>query len=151
MTPLQANEIRLMEKAGQLAAETLAHVGKFVKAGITTDELDKIAHDYTLSKGALPAPLNYHGFPKSICTSINDCICHGVPNQTQLKDGDIVNIDVTCIREGFHGDTSSMFFVGDVSKAAKDLCDVAQKAMHKGIEQVAPFATTEKLKPAEPE
>ena len=125
-----------------MAAQTLAHVGQFVKPGITTDELDKIAHDFTLSHGAKPAPLGYHGFPKSICTSVNSCICHGVPGNEVLKDGDIVNIDVTCIREGYHGDTSSMFFVGEVSEAAKTLCEVAFEAMHKGIEQVGPKSTT---------
>ena len=142
MTPLQADEIRKMEKAGQLAAQTLQHVGKFVKAGITTDELDKICHDYTLSHGAIPAPLNYNGFPKSLCTSVNHCICHGVPGEEKLKDGDIVNIDVTCILDGFHGDTSSMFFVGDVSDKAKDICDVALKARDRGIEELAPGKTT---------
>jgi methionyl aminopeptidase len=86
--------------------------------------------------------LGYHGFPKSICTSINYCICHGVPDDTKLKDGDVVNVDVTVIKEGFHGDTSSMFFVGEVAKAAKDICDAAFEAMHKGILEVAPGATT---------
>lgn len=142
MTPLKADEIRKMEKAGQLAAQTLLHVGKFVKAGITTDELDKICHDYTLSHGATPAPLNYNGFPKSLCTSVNECICHGVPGEERLKDGDIINIDVTCILDGFHGDTSSMFFVGDVSDKAKDICDVALKARDRGIEEVGPGKTT---------
>lgn len=131
-----------MEKAGQLAAETLYHVGKFVKEGITTNELDKIAHDYTLSKGAKPAPLGYNGFPKSICTSVNHCICHGVPDDQKLKDGDIINIDVTSILDGFHGDTSAMFFVGDVSDKAKEICDIAKRAMETGIEQVGPGQTT---------
>jgi methionyl aminopeptidase len=142
MTPLKANEIRLMEAAGQLAAQTLVYVGKYVKSGITTNELDKIAHEYVLSKGATSAPLGYHGFPKSICTSINACVCHGVPDGTKLKDGDVINIDVTVIKEGFHGDTSAMFFVGEVSKEAKDICDAAFEAMHKGILEVAPGATT---------
>lgn len=142
MTPLQASEIQLMEKAGRLAAETLIYVGKFVKAGITTNELDKIGHDYTLSKGATPAPLGYHGFPKSLCTSVNECICHGVPNDYVLKDGDIINVDITCIKDGFHGDTSAMFTVGQVSQTAQDIIDCAYNAMIKGIEQVKPFATT---------
>jgi methionyl aminopeptidase len=141
MTPLAANEIRLMEKAGQLAARTLVHVGKYVREGITTNELDKIAHDFTLTNGATPAPLGYHGFPKSICTSINHCICHGLPDETKLKLGDIINIDVTVIKDGYHGDTSAMFFVGDVSDKARDICDAAFEAMNKGIEQVAPGAT----------
>jgi len=142
MTPLAANEIRLMEKAGQLAAQALAHVGRYVREGITTDELDKIANDFVLSHGATSAPLNYHGYPKSICTSVNHCICHGLPDKERLKTGDILNIDVTVLREGFHGDTSAMFFVGDVSDAAKDICNAAYEAMWKGIEQVRPGATT---------
>ncbi len=142
MTPMAANEIRLMEQAGKLAAETLIHVGKFAKEGITTNELNNIAHDYALSHGATPAPLNYNGFPKSICTSINHCICHGVPDETRLKKGDIINIDVTVIKEGFHGDTSAMFFIGDVSDEARDICDAAHEAMLKGIEEVNPMATT---------
>ena len=131
-----------MERAGQLAAKTLEHVGKQVAAGITTDELNQIANDYVLSHDATPAPLNYHGFPKSICTSVNHSICHGVPDGTPLQDGDILNIDVTVIKEGFHGDTSSMFFVGSISDSAKNLCAAAEAAMHKGIEQVGPGATT---------
>lgn len=142
MTPLVANEIRKMEKAGQLAAQALAYVGKYVRPGITCLELDHIAHDYTLSHDAIPAPLNYHGFPKSICTSVNHCICHGVPDETKLQEGDIINIDVTVIKDGYHGDTSAMFMVGEVSSLAKDICDAAFQAMHRGIEQVAPGATT---------
>lgn len=130
-----------MEKAGQLAARTLEYVGKHVRAGITTDELDKICYDYTMSNHATPAPLGYNGFPKSMCISINEVICHGVPDNTVLKDGDIVNLDVTCIREGFHGDTSAMFFVGEVSDKAKKICEVAFEARARGIEQVAPGNT----------
>ncbi len=142
MTPLSKNEIVKMRAAGKLAARTLEHAGKFVRAGITTDEIDKIVHDYTLSAGALPAPLGYHGFPKSSCTSVNSVICHGVPDGTVLKLGDIVNIDVTCILDGFYGDTSRTFFVGEVSDLAKDLTDCAEKAMWRGIEEVSPFVTT---------
>lgn len=136
------DEIKTMRQAGQLAARCLQHVGSFVREGMTTDELDKIAYDFTLSHGAKPAPLGYNGFPKSICTSVNHCICHGVPGQEILKLGDIINIDVTCIYEGFHGDTSAMFFVGEVSEKAKDICDVAYQAMLKGIEEVSPFNLT---------
>ena len=142
MTPVKANDIRLMEKSGQLAAKTLAHVGSFVRPGITTNELDKIAYDYTLSHGARPAPLNYHGFPKSICTSVNECICHGVPDEKPLVEGDVVNIDVTCELNGYYGDTSSMFYVGEVTEDVKDICDVAKRAMEKGIEAIRPFGTT---------
>lgn len=141
MTPMKADEIRKMERAGNLAARTLIHVGKHVRAGITTNELDQIAYDFTLSHEAKPAPLGYHGYPKSICTSINEVICHGLPDNTVLKDGDIINIDVTVLKDGFHGDTSSMFFVGEVSDKAKDICDAALNAMKKGIEQVGPKAT----------
>lgn len=141
MTPLKADQIRKMEAAGQLAAQCLQYVGGFVKEGITTNELDKIAHEWTLSKGALPAPLGYNGFPKSICTSVNDCICHGVPDETPLKVGDAINVDVTCIKEGFHGDTSSMFFVGEPSERALKLSDCAFEAMHKGIEAISPNGT----------
>lgn len=139
---MQASEIRMMEKAGRLAANGLQNVGKYVKAGVTTNELDKIVHDYFLSHGAKPATLDYKGYPKSSCTSVNHCICHGVPDDEPLKDGDIVNVDITCLLEGFHGDTSSMFLVGDVSEKARDLCDAAFEAMHKGIEQVVPGNTT---------
>lgn len=125
-----------------MAARTLEYAGKFVRAGITTNEIDKIVHDYTLSNGAIPAPLGYNGFPKSVCTSVNSCICHGVPDGTILKDGDIINVDVTCILDGYYGDTSRTYFVGEVSDAAKDLTDCAEKAMWKGIEEVKPFATT---------
>ncbi|OFZ13427.1 MAG: type I methionyl aminopeptidase [Bdellovibrionales bacterium RBG_16_40_8] len=142
MTPLTLDEIRKMECAGQLAAKTLANVGKYVRIGITTNELDSIAADFVLSSGAISAPLNYHGYPKSICTSVNYNICHGVPDDTPLKEGDILNIDITVIKDGYHGDTSAMFFVGEVSQEAKTICAVAAEAMQKGIEQVLPHATT---------
>lgn len=142
MTPMKADEIRKMEKAGQLAAQCLVYLGRQVKAGVTTQELDQMAYDFALSNNAKPAPLNYRGYPKSICTSVNDCICHGLPSNYALKDGDIINIDVTLIKDGFHGDTSSMYFVGEVSDKAKKICETAYQAMHKGIEQVGPKATT---------
>lgn len=142
MTPKTANEIRLMRDVGRLAAKTLEHAGSFVKAGVTTNEINQIVHDFTLSHNALPAPLNYHGFPKSVCTSVNSCVCHGVPDDTKLVDGDIINIDVTCVKEGFHGDTSRVFFVGDVSEKAKAVTATAHAAMMKGIEKVAPKTTT---------
>ena len=131
-----------MEKVCRLAAETLVHVAKFAKAGITTDELDKIAHDFTLSHDAKPAPLGYHGFPKSICTSLNDVVCHGVPDSTVLKDGDILNLDITCLKWGFHGDTSMTVFIGEPSAEAKRLVECAEQAMLRGIEVVGPSATT---------
>ena len=131
-----------MEKTCRLAAEVLHHMSKQVQAGRTTDELDKIAHDYILSRGATPAPLGYHGYPKSICTSINDIICHGVPDGTTLKAGDCINIDVTTIVGGYYGDTSATFFVGEVSERAKRLTGCAFDAMMKGIESITPNGFT---------
>ena len=125
-----------------MAAELLQYLGPFAKAGTTTNEIDKIAEDYTRSKGALPAPLGYHGFPKSICTSVNHCICHGVPDGQTLRAGDIVNIDVTVLLDGFHGDTSATFYVGEVSAGAQRLVECAKEAMERGIEEVRPYATT---------
>ncbi len=138
-----ADDIRQMEAACRLAAEVLVHTGKFVKAGITTDELDQIADDMTRSRGARSACVGYHGYPKAICSSINDTICHGLPKKSdRLKDGDIVNIDVTVLLNGFHGDTSAMFFVGNVSEDAKKLCQVAFDAMHVGIKAARAGAFT---------
>jgi len=135
-------EIEIMRRVCKLAARTLENVGSYVKAGITTDELDKIAHDFALSHGAKSAPLGYHGFPKSICSSVNGVICHGVPDNTVLKEGDIVNLDITCLKDGFHGDTSATFFVGQVSDRARDITDCAFQAMHKGIEAITPNGST---------
>lgn len=142
MTPKTANEIRLMEKAGRLAAECLQYTGKQVRKGISTQELDLIADDFIRSRGGISACIGYHGYPKAICTSVNDVICHGVPGKYILKDGDIINIDITVIKEGFHGDTSSMFFVGQVSDAAKKLSECAFEAMNKGIAAVKAGGTT---------
>jgi len=135
------DEIEKMRVAGRLAAEVLEMVGEHVRPGITTDELNQICHDYIVDvQQAIPAPLNYRGFPKSICTSVNHQVCHGIPGNKVLKDGDIVNIDVTVIKEGFHGDTSKMFFIGRPSILAQRLVDVTHKAMWKGIELVRPGA-----------
>ncbi len=142
MKPMTMDEVKLMEKAGRLAGETLKHVGQFVKSGVSTNELDKIVHDYTLTNGAVPATLGYNGFPKSVCTSVNECICHGVPSEYILKDGDMLNIDVTSILNGFHGDTSGMFTVGTTKKETLDLISCAQQAMEKGIEAIMPKGTT---------
>jgi methionyl aminopeptidase len=142
MTVKTANDIRLMEKTCQLAARTLEHVIKYVRAGVTTNELDQIVYDFTLTNEARPAPLGYHGYPKSICTSVNDCVCHGVPDDRPLKDGDIINIDVTTFKYGFHGDTSRTVTVGEVSSNARALIEAAQKAMEKGIEAITPNGTT---------
>jgi methionyl aminopeptidase len=142
MQILTKDEIPKMRAACQLAAKTLTYASQFVKAGVTTNEIDKLVHEYTIAHKALPAPLGYNGFPKSVCTSINEVICHGVPDDTVLKDGDIINVDVTSILDGFFGDTSATFFVGEVSQAAKDITAAAEKAMWKGIEEIRPFATT---------
>jgi methionyl aminopeptidase len=137
-----AGEIRLMEEACRLAADALQYTGKHVKAGITTNELDRIADDYIQTRGGISACTGYHGYPKAICTSVNEVICHGLPGDRVLRDGDIINIDITAIKNEFHGDTSSMFFVGDVSDRAKKLSECALGAMQKGIEAVKPGATT---------
>ncbi len=134
-------EIEKMRVAGRLAAEVLEMIEPHVQAGITTGELDRICHDYIVNvQQAVPAPLNYHGFPKSICTSVNHQVCHGIPGDKKLKKGDIVNIDITVIKDGFHGDTSKMFCVGQPSVLARRLCDVAYEAMWRGIRVVRPGA-----------
>lgn len=134
-----ADEIEKMRIAGQLAADVLMMITPHVKAGITTDELNQICHDYIVNEQkAIPAPLNYHGFPKSVCTSVNHVICHGIPGEKKLKDGDIINIDVTVIKDGYHGDTSKMFHVGKTSILAERLCRVARESMLVGIDMVKP-------------
>ncbi len=136
-----ADEIAKMRIAGKLAAEVLEMIAPHVVAGVTTEELDRICHDYIVNvQQAIPAPLNYRGFPKSICTSINQVICQGIPSYKKLKNGDIVNIDITVIKDGYHGDTSKMFCVGDVSPHAKRLVEVTQQALFLGIEEVKPGA-----------
>jgi len=142
MVALTEKEITSMREVGTLAARVLASVGKKVRPGVRTGELDRIAHELTLSLGARSAPLNYKGFPKSICTSVNHCICHGVPGEDVLQEGDLVNIDITCIKDGFHGDTSRSFYVGSVSERVKTITHCAYGAMLKGIEQVRAGHTT---------
>ncbi len=132
-------EIKKMRVAGNLAAEVLEMIGSYVEPGISTDKLDAICHDYIVhTLKAIPAPLNYRGFPKSICTSINHVVCHGIPGDKKLKKGDIVNIDVTVIKNGFHGDTSKMFFVGEPSIRAKKLVDITYACLTLGIKKVKP-------------
>ena len=134
-----ADEIEKMRVAGRLAAEVLEMIGPHVKAGATTDDLDQICHDYIVNEqDAIPAPLNYHGFPKSICTSVNHVICHGIPADKRLKNNDIINIDITVIKDGYHGDTSKMFFVGEPSIQAKRLCKISYECMCLGIDLVKP-------------
>ena len=137
-----AEEIEKMRVAGRLAAEVLEMIESHVQAGITTDELDRICHDYIVNEQkAIPAPLNYHGFPKSICTSVNHQVCHGIPGGKVLKNGDIINIDITVIKDGFHGDTSKMFHIGSPTVIGKRVTDVAHKALWKGIGLVKPGIT----------
>jgi len=134
-----SEDIEKMRIVGQLAAEQLRMIASYVQPGITTNELNKICHDYTINEQqATPAPLNYHGFPKSICTSVNNQICHGIPSDKKLKNGDIVNIDVTVIKDGYHGDTSKMFFVGKPSILAERLCRISHECMKLGVEMVKP-------------
>ncbi len=130
-----------MRHAGRLAAETLDYVTPHVVPGVTTEELDRLCHDFIVDHGAVPAPLNYRGFPKSICTSINQVVCHGIPGERKLTEGDIVNIDVTVILDGWHGDTSRMYPVGKVKRLAERLIDVTHDALWRGIDAVRPGAT----------
>jgi methionyl aminopeptidase len=134
-------EIEKMRIAGRLAAEVLRMIRPYVQPGITTGELDRLCHDYIVNvQQAVPAPLNYKGFPRSICTSVNHQVCHGIPGDKKLKRGDIVNIDVTVIKDGYHGDTSKMFYVGEPSIQARRLAQVTHECMLLGIRQVKPGA-----------
>ncbi|TQV81491.1 type I methionyl aminopeptidase [Aliikangiella coralliicola] len=134
-----AEQIEKMRVAGKLASEVLEMITPYVKKGVTTEELNQICHNYIVNEQqAIPAPLNYNGFPKSICTSVNHVICHGIPADKKLRDGDIINIDVTVIKDGFHGDTSKMFFVGKPSILAEKLTRVAQECLYIGIKMVKP-------------
>jgi methionyl aminopeptidase len=136
-----SEEIDRMRTAGRLAAEVLAMIRPHVVAGVTTEELDRICHDYIVNtQCAIPAPLNYRGFPKSICTSVNHVVCHGIPGDKKLKEGDIINIDVTVIKQGYHGDTSRMFFVGEPTIRARRLVEVCYECLWIGIDQVRPGA-----------
>lgn len=133
------DQIEKMRVAGALASSVLTMIEPHVKAGITTAELDRICHEYIIDKlGAIPAPLNYRGFPKSICTSINHVVCHGIPGNKRLKNGDIINIDITVIKEEYHGDTSKMFCVGQPSVRARRLVDTTYECLLLGIDMVRP-------------
>jgi methionyl aminopeptidase len=134
-----SEEIAKMRVAGHLAAEILEIIEPHVKPGITTNELDAICHDHIVNKQkAIPAPLNYHGFPKSICTSVNHVVCHGIPSEKKLKEGDIINIDVTVIKDDYHADTSKMFFVGEPSIMAKRLVNTTQECLYLAMRLVKP-------------
>lgn len=135
------DEIEKMRIAGRLAAEVLEMIAPSVQVGITTDELNQICHDYIVNvQNAIPAPLNYHGFPKSICTSVNHQVCHGIPGDRKLKEGDIVNVDITVIKDGYHGDTSQMFVAGKPSILAERLIKITQECLYLGIQEVKPGA-----------
>jgi methionyl aminopeptidase len=133
-----ADTIAAMRVAGRVAANALAEVGKHIVAGITTDELDALGHDYLISQGAYPSTLGYKGFPKSLCTSVNEVICHGIPDDQTLRDGDIVKVDITAFIGGVHGDNCASFLVGDAAPEVRDLRDRTHEAMMRGIKAVAP-------------
>ena len=133
-----ADTIERIRYASRMAADILREAGEFVKPGMTTDDIDVFVHDLTVERGAYPSPLNYHGYPKSVCTSLNEVICHGIPDSTVLHDGDIINLDVTCFVDGVHGDTNATFFVGDVDAENRRLVRVTEECMWKGIHAVKP-------------
>jgi methionyl aminopeptidase len=137
-----ADDIAKMREAGRLAAEVLELIGKYVVPGVSTEELDRICHDHIVNvQKAIPACLGYRGFPKSVCTSINQVVCHGIPSEKKvLKNGDIINIDVTVIKDGWHGDTSKMFAVGTVAPHAQRLIDISQECLYLAIDMVKPGA-----------
>jgi len=130
-----------MRAAGRMAAECLDFIAPHVQPGVTTNQLDKLCADFVAERGGVSAPLNYRGFPKSICTSVNHVVCHGIPSDKVLEDGDVINIDVTPIVDGWHGDASRMYYVGKVGVKARKLCDVTYEAMMRGISVIKPGAT----------
>ena len=129
-------EVAGIRAASQMAAETLILVGDMLRPGITTEDINTFVHEDTLKRGGIPAPLNYHGFPKSVCTSVNEVVCHGIPGPRVLQNGDIINVDVTTIFEGFFGDTSATFFVGEVSDEARHVTEVCRKSLDLAIQEV---------------
>ncbi len=133
-------EIELMREVCQLAADTLCRVGEMLRPGLTTEDINVFVHEDTLKKGAKPAPLNYRGFPKSVCTSVNEVVCHGIPGAEKLKDGDIINVDVTHLYKGYHGDTSATFYIGTPSPAAIKLTEVCRQSLELAIAEVRPLA-----------
>jgi methionyl aminopeptidase len=134
-TPEQVDKIRA---AGKIAARAIALVGENAKPGVTTDELDKIAHEYMISEGAYPSTLGYRGFPKSCCTSLNEVICHGIPDDTVLKDGDILNVDITAYKDGFHGDSNFTFLIGNVAEEVVQLVERTKQSLDRAIKAVMP-------------
>lgn len=140
--PLTLEEIKIMTKSCQIAAQTLVYLEKYIKPGITTNEIDELSNDFMKTQGATSACIGYGGYPKYTCTSVNEVVCHGVPDNYVLKDGDIVNVDVTALYQGFYGDTSKMFLIGNVSADAKDICEVAMMARDIGIKAITPGGYT---------
>lgn len=136
-----AEQIEGIRKSGEVTKKVLDMVGERIGEGVTTDEINTWVHEYTLKLGAIPAPLNYMGYPKSVCVSINEVVCHGIPSDRALKNGDIVNVDVTSILNGYYGDASRMFIIGEASEKAVRLVEIAKECLYIGIEQVKPFAT----------
>ncbi len=132
-------EIAGITKSCRLTADVLDMVSERIKEGITTDEINTWVHDFTISRGGIPAPLGYNGFPKSVCTSLNNVICHGIPDDTVIKNGDIINVDVTCILNGYYGDASRMFMIGEVSPEAEKLVRVSKECLDLAIQQVKPY------------
>jgi methionyl aminopeptidase len=128
-----AREIDDLRASCQMAAETLLMVGEKLRPGMTTDEINTLVHEDTIRRGAIPSPLNYHGFPKSVCTSVNDIVCHGIPGAQKLRPGDIINVDVTTLYNGYHGDTSATFYIGEPSAEARLVTEVARKSLEVGI------------------
>jgi methionyl aminopeptidase len=135
-----SKQIEEMRKACRLAAQTVEESGKILAVGITTEDINHFVHNYTIEQGATPAPLNYRGFPKSVCTSINEVICHGIPSTRKLTNGDIINVDVTSIVGGWHGDVSASFYIGDISEEARRLVEVTRECLKLGIAEVKPGA-----------
>jgi methionyl aminopeptidase len=133
-----ADTIERMRVAGRLAAQAMAEVAKHIGPGVTTDELDRIGHEFLVDHGAYPSTLGYRGFPKSLCTSVNEVVCHGIPDSTVLRDGDIINIDITAYIGGVHGDTDATYLVGDVDEESRLLVERTEQALHRGIKAVAP-------------
>jgi methionyl aminopeptidase len=135
-----ASEIQAMREVCRMAGETLQLVGEIIRPGLSTDEINEFVHEDTLRRGAIPAPLNYLGFPKSVCTSVNEVVCHGIPSGQRLKNGDIINVDVTHLYKSFHGDTSATFYVGQPSEAAKRVTEISRRCLELGIAAVVPGA-----------
>ena len=135
----ESSKLSLMKNAGKLAKNVLDYIEKYLNEGITTNEINDLCHNYIINHNAIPAPLNYKGFPKSICTSVNDVICHGIPGEYKLQSGDIINIDITVILNGWYGDTSKTFLIGKCTEFSKKLVKVTKEALQVGINAVKPY------------